>query len=136
MTTSHVHKFVTINCEITGYCKSFQLRLPSKGDWTLNLNSILKRIPKKLNLPSNIYESQLILSINEITINKEDPNHFGQLISCVQPPATIRITQLSVNYISHFSCHGLQNNDMLFAVFVLIWFSRNHQHFIQCSITI
>ena len=96
MAVAFCHKSITIKCEIPSieYSKQFQLRLPSKNDWKLNLESILKRISKKLNLPSNIKQQQLLLTINDTLLNEKDPTQFEQLLSKMPPPAIITITQM------------------------------------------
>ena len=95
MAVSFCHKFITIKCDIPSieYSNQFQLRLPSKNNWKLNLESTLKRIPKKLNLPSNISQHELLLTINGTLLNKQDPTQFDKLLSQIPPPAIIQITQ-------------------------------------------
>lgn len=98
MAISFTHQYVTIKYEISSgeYVKPFQLRLPSTNDWTLNLQSISKRVPKKLNPLSDINQSHLILFIDNILINEKDPIQFGQLLSQTPPPAIITVKQASV----------------------------------------
>eukprot|EP01084_Bolivina_argentea_P019674 36590_1 len=95
MTTSHLHEFVELQC-IDEFSKkqSVKLVLPSSNDWTLNLQSLLKRIPKKFKCLLDIDKSQWILTINNQIINKQDPIYFGKLLSeHIAPPAIIKIVQ-------------------------------------------
>ena len=93
------HQFVIIKCDIPslGHSNPFQLRLPSPNNWDLNLHSILKRVPKRIIVPSSdITPQQLLYSINDTIINEKDSAQFGQLLSQIAPPAIITVRQISV----------------------------------------
>eukprot|EP01084_Bolivina_argentea_P224538 379664_1 len=93
MTSFYHHSFV----EIHSSSESVRLKLPSPNDWATNLSSILKRIPKKFKFLSNIDQSQWILTINNVVINKQDPIKFGELLSRIIPPAIINVDKFTLN---------------------------------------
>eukprot|EP01084_Bolivina_argentea_P019828 36870_1 len=94
----HKHTFVELQCFIQSESsKSIRFKLPSPNDWKHNLQSILIRIPSKFKCLSNMHESQWMLSINNIIINKQDPVQFGELLTKQIPPAVIKIVQYNTN---------------------------------------
>eukprot|EP01084_Bolivina_argentea_P289467 497086_1 len=89
MTTPFQHKLIELECDFETYSQQIiKLKLPSFNDWTKNLESILSRIPKRFPLLS---ESQWLLSVNDIIINKQDPLQFKELMETIPPPVIIKI---------------------------------------------
>eukprot|EP01084_Bolivina_argentea_P082566 149493_1 len=89
---AYVHKAVNAKCCIkppdgsTIEKDTKPIRLPSKKDnidWKRNLSSIFKAIPKKFPFLSNINESEWKLTLNDIIIQKEDFQQFGELLSSI-----------------------------------------------------
>ena len=137
MATRYIHRLVIIESETPSlsHPNLIQLTLPSMRDWSLNLKSILKRIPNKLNIP-NIDKSQLLLSINGVIINKQDPNQFGKLLSSIKPPAIIKVSQISVNLTFHdfvvLNIVTIANNTKL-SILVVIFDFFEKEKFIESS---
>eukprot|EP01084_Bolivina_argentea_P194520 333761_1 len=93
MNSSNNHEYVVLKCAQ----KEVKIKLPSPDNWSLNLKSILERIPHKFKFLSNIDELQVLLSVNKTIINKQDPQAFGQILSNQIPIPVINISQNIVN---------------------------------------
>eukprot|EP01084_Bolivina_argentea_P073319 133044_1 len=95
MTTasSYNHRIVQLRCCLASTQTCIQIKLPSPNNWTLNLISIVNRIPKKFKLLQDLHESEWTFSITNTVIDKRDPIQFGQLLSSTPPIATIEIVK-------------------------------------------
>eukprot|EP01083_Nonionella_stella_P099627 280118_1 len=90
---NHQHHSVELQCPSTG--DSTTIQLPSTGDspdWALNLHFIIQAISTQFEFASTLKESEWLLSINGMMINRHDAVQFGALLSKqISPPAILQI---------------------------------------------
>eukprot|EP01084_Bolivina_argentea_P312537 541096_1 len=117
-TKVYIHEYVELQCYIVSATqKAVKIALPSPNRWSSNLESILKRIPNKFKFLLNFDESQWILTVNNITIDKHDPIKFGELLSTKIPPiAVIEIIKsneaLPVNSKKYLKIHYYESSSL------------------------
>eukprot|EP01084_Bolivina_argentea_P289466 497085_1 len=110
---SYRHTILQLKCSINSTSeKSVKIRLPSHNNWTKNLESILVRIPKRFKFLQNINESEWVLSINGTIISKQEPRHFGQLLSMVPPLATVQIIECPDKNMQQLNIESKENKYM------------------------
>ena len=96
-TTDYVHKTVTLKCciksnEIAN--DTSNIRLPSTNDWDKNLKSILSKVKRKFKLISTMDDSEWMITINNIVIDKTDSTQLSKLLPSIPPVAIIEIVNI------------------------------------------
>eukprot|EP01083_Nonionella_stella_P286784 976123_1 len=72
------------------------IQLPSTSDWAVNFDFILKSIPNKFELFTNIDDSQWLLILDGKIIDKHNPIAFGRILSTQIPPlATLEVVDFA-----------------------------------------
>lgn len=98
--TDHIHKIVRLQCLIRSQDeKPIKVKLQKPlNDWNKNLTFLSARITKKFQFLAQISDDQWTLSLNGVIVDKNDPHHFGEIISRIPPIPTIDIVRCPVQY--------------------------------------
>eukprot|EP01084_Bolivina_argentea_P094649 170172_1 len=92
--SGYIHKTIELECLIESNTLTkktkYKIKLPSTDDWHKNLQSVLARVPKKFPIISKMNKKDWCLMLkNGAVIDVKDAEKFGEVLSEIEPPATI-----------------------------------------------